>query len=130
MDRVRFVKLMEMTASDNDGEALNALRMANKMMAAEKLRWGDVLQQERSTTINVVMRPRTEDGLQESGDWVAPHLKDTHVIELMFRTVYATPMNDGFRQFIDSLHQWWLQHKQLTQRQYNALRQAYTRARA
>lgn len=32
-----------MTASDVDQEALAAVRMANKMLAAERLTWGDIL---------------------------------------------------------------------------------------
>lgn len=43
LDHERLVKLMRMTEADNDGEALNALRMANKMLKAANLHWGDVI---------------------------------------------------------------------------------------
>lgn len=40
-DRLR--KLMGMTTSEHDGEALNALRMANAILAKAKLTWADML---------------------------------------------------------------------------------------
>lgn len=43
LDRARLAKLMGMTTSDQDGEALNALRMANKLIAGAKLSWPEVL---------------------------------------------------------------------------------------
>lgn len=38
----RLTKLLMMTTSDNDGEALVALRKANEMMRAKKISWMDV----------------------------------------------------------------------------------------
>lgn len=43
LDRAKLAKLMAMTTSDQDGEALNALRMANKLIAGAKLSWPEVL---------------------------------------------------------------------------------------
>lgn len=40
---VMFKKIMGMTFSDQDGEALNAIRKANAMLAKHKLDWYDVL---------------------------------------------------------------------------------------
>lgn len=39
MDVDRFTKLMMLTTSDSDGEAVNALRVANKMLRAGGLNW-------------------------------------------------------------------------------------------
>lgn len=39
LDRVRFVKLLERTRSDNDHEALSAIRMANDMLAKAGVGW-------------------------------------------------------------------------------------------
>lgn len=38
----RIVKLLGMTGSDQDGEALNAVRAANKFLADRKLTWAGV----------------------------------------------------------------------------------------
>lgn len=43
MDKAKLAKLLAMTTSSNDNEALAAIRMANKMLSGEKLTWGDIL---------------------------------------------------------------------------------------
>lgn len=42
-DLDRLVRLLGMTGSDSDGEALTAIRMAGKLLAELKLTWADVL---------------------------------------------------------------------------------------
>lgn len=121
---------MLMTTSDSDGEALNALRMANKMMAEEGVRWPDVLQEERKVTVTVSRAPwDPESSYRPAEDWVAPHLKDAVTINLMFKTIYGTQMTDDFKMFVDSVHARWKKFGQLTANQYNAIRRCYTRAR-
>lgn len=39
----RFAKLMAMTTSDNDNEALIALRQANKILAEKKMTWREII---------------------------------------------------------------------------------------
>lgn len=41
----RFKQFMGMTLSNGDGEALTAIRMANRMLAADGLTWGELLSQ-------------------------------------------------------------------------------------
>lgn len=43
LDRDKFRRLMMMTTSENDGEALNALRLANHMLVAAGKTWLDVV---------------------------------------------------------------------------------------
>jgi hypothetical protein len=43
MDYEKLTKLMMMTTSHHDGEALVALRMANKILEKEKKNWSEVL---------------------------------------------------------------------------------------
>lgn len=135
MDNDRLSKLMAMTTSDNDGEALNALRMANKMLSAEKLTWEEVLgAASRHVTVSIQRRPMQE-AYQAQENWVAPHLKDKPVIEQMFRTIYASAgpaasTGDGsFMDFLNSVHKYFETHGQLTNGQYQALRRAYSRCR-
>jgi hypothetical protein len=45
MERERFLKLLGMTSSSNDGEALAAIRKCNALLAQHKLSWYDVVQQ-------------------------------------------------------------------------------------
>lgn len=39
----KLIKFMMLTQSENDGEALNAMRMANKILKKENKTWVDVL---------------------------------------------------------------------------------------
>jgi hypothetical protein len=43
LDHARLVKLMRMTEANNDGEALNALRLANRLLKNAGKHWGDVI---------------------------------------------------------------------------------------
>jgi hypothetical protein len=54
LDRQKLVKLLAMTTSDKDPEALAAIRLANAMLDREKMTWGDVLK-EAGTTLNIVL---------------------------------------------------------------------------
>jgi hypothetical protein len=133
VDKDRLTKLMQMTTSDHDGEALNALRMANKMLDTEKVTWGEILAAGRTINIGISYRhePETRSPAPYKAEepWQPPHLHDKAVIDLMFRTIYARPRtgNDGFWEFIDSVHQWYLDKGWLTQSQYNAIRRSYKR---
>ena len=42
-ERSKLKKLMALTTSENDGEALNALRAANRILARNDLSWEDLL---------------------------------------------------------------------------------------
>src|SRR2546425_67329 len=102
---------MAMTTSDNDGEALNALRMANKLLSADKVTWEEVLTAQ-GTTINIALQRRPPSAY-ETGTHVwepgPPHLSEKVMIDLMFRAVYSQPRsaNEDFWQFMDSIHNRW-----------------------
>lgn len=49
-DLAKLRKLMAMTASKSDGEALTALRMANKILESNQLAWKDVF--DRAITVD------------------------------------------------------------------------------
>src|SRR5919202_1513485 len=48
-DRERLVKLLSMTHSASDGEALAAMRKCNELLTQHKLSWNDVVAQQRSS---------------------------------------------------------------------------------
>lgn len=43
LDRNRFVKVLLLTQSDNDGEALAAIRAANRMLSEAGVGWGGLI---------------------------------------------------------------------------------------
>lgn len=60
--RDRLTKLLGMTQSSHDGEALNAVRLANRVLAEHRLTWREAL----GTTTAIAARPDDEDFLD---DW-------------------------------------------------------------
>lgn len=124
LDKAKFVKVMALTTSDKDGEALAALRIANKMLAAEKMTWGEVL-----TGVSRELKVSIQREYTADEPWVSPHLKDKVMINLMFTSVYSQPRtgNESFWQWLDDVHEKWIRYGQLTQGQYTALRNSYKR---
>lgn len=124
LDRDRLTKLLALTTSDNDHEALVALRMANELLKREKLSWVEVLGNEgRTVRVSITREPVDEN-------WIAPHLRDKVVIETMFRAIVATraPGDNGdFWGFLASVKLRWATHGALTQGQYQALKNCYNR---
>lgn len=130
LNRKLLAKIMEMTASDKDGEALNAARMATSMVKDAGMTWEQLLAEpaQRQVTVTVTRHAPPQQAEQREG-WIPPHLKDKVTIDMMFRAVFATPRsgNEEFWQFMDSIHNWFQQHGALTQKQYQALRSCYAR---
>lgn len=131
LDRERLAKILALTTSDHDGEALSAIRKANEIIKGEKLTWDEVLVQVTGTVINIRASryPANGEQYEPTESWVPPHLTDAPVIEMMFRAIYAalTPGTE-FAQFLDSVYAWWQKNKSLTPKQYQAVRTAYNRA--
>ena len=76
MERERFVKLLGMTSSSSDGEALVAIRKCNDMLMQHKLSWPDVVQlpqpsQRRSET-NTRGDARRSDRVSRRNDHRSP----------------------------------------------------------
>lgn len=141
IDRAKLAKLLALTASDHDPEALSAMRMANAMVKAADTTWDQLLAPPQSiVTVSVHrtnppwqdMTPRPSP--QQDGDWVPPHLKQADVINMMFETVYrgktaeAVAAHASFWEWLDNVHEFWVKHGQLSQGRYDALRRCYSRA--
>ena len=60
MDRVRLVKLMMLTTSDSDGEALSAIRKANEFLKTHKKNWAEVLDIKPSEIRSFQKEPKPE----------------------------------------------------------------------
>lgn len=122
IDRERLIKLMMMTTSGNDGEALVAVRKANKLLYDAKSNWNDF--------IKSVPAPRPP-----------PRPMGRGIFEEQFRPKYTDPgiprmiqslMRDAkgdFRTVLNSWMQYWEENGYLTKRQYEALLGSYERAK-
>jgi hypothetical protein len=103
----RLKKMMGLTFSDNDGEALNALRAANKVLQGKKLTWRDVL--ERTVTVDVEAAPPEPRPREEARD---------ERVENAFDLLRDS---DKWTPFIESLHDQWERKNWLSPKQRAAL---------
>lgn len=137
----KFIKLMMMTTSENDGEALNALRMANAQLAAANINWEEFLTLVGTTNTSVAEKsappPRSsnrskapwedddEESFSDVGRNAKGHYTDPDDINRLFELAFRkTPQGSGFRRFLDSVHEWWEANEFLTEKQYEAVRKS------
>jgi hypothetical protein len=101
----KIIKLLNLAGSDNDHEALSAIRKANSIVRANGLSWDALL----TPSVQSVDRPRV----------------DNQDIEQMINSVYQWAW-DGFDfTFIDSLSSMYEKHGWLTPKQYIGLQRVF-----
>ncbi len=128
---VRLAKLMELTTSDNDNEALSALRHANALRKTLGKTWAELLEPPIFPRVTVTVfkqEPSAPNAM--AGDWIPPHLTDKETIGMMFREVFKMPNpgdGTGIWNFLESIKGKFDKYGRLTQAQYNGLRNTYTR---
>lgn len=134
LDKEHLAKLIGLAASDNDHEALVALRKANAYLKEHNMTWAEALAESLFNQISIEIRPAPpahprEEPKPQDG-WVAPHLSDKATLELMFKTIFALPRGGGeeFWQWMDHIHHTFQEHGSLTPKQYTGLRNSYNRA--
>lgn len=125
----KLEKMMGLTFSDNDPEALVALRMANKILTAHKLTWSDVFK--RLVTVDVESAPDEPTVKAEGhGGSGQPSAKSqgsdiAEAFEIVRRDLKK---GTSFADFIDSLEVQWDEKGYLSPAQRKALFDAATRA--
>jgi hypothetical protein len=113
----KLIKLMMLTTSSNDHEALSALRMANAMLAADNVNWEEFLTAVETTK----QRAASSSGFSNVG---SVHYTDPDDIDPMFDAALRNVKTGGYRDFIESVHEWWETNGFLTEKQYRAIRKA------
>jgi len=115
----KFIKLMMMTTSPNDGECLNAARRANSMLAEANLDWDDFLRGKAKIITSTASTQTNYSGKK---------YQNSAEIEAMLNNVLETSKRGtSFYGFLESLSNWWEANGFLTEKQYNALRKTYER---
>lgn len=115
----KFIKLMKMTTSPSEGEALNAIRMANSLLAEANLDWDDFLRGKAKIIEGKTSGQNTYSGKKYT---------NASEIESMLNAVLSSiKSGTSFYGFIESLRDWWEGNQFLTEKQYNALRKSYER---
>jgi hypothetical protein len=138
-----FVKLMMMTTSSNDGEALTALRKANAILAEANVNWAEFLsavgsgktQEDNSFRVKPSERQKRRNQSFDDNSFSdvgksagsSSRYDDAKEIEPMFERAFANAGNSGFRDFLDSVHEWWEDKGFLSDKQYQAVKKAADR---
>ena len=112
----KFIKLMMMTTSPNDGEVLNAVRMANAALIEANLNWDEFLRGKAKVTgdAQTVHSGKKYDNASEINQ----------MFEAVLRSVKS---GTSFYGFLESIHGFFEANSFLTEKQYNALRKTYER---
>lgn len=118
-DYKMFLKLMNLTQSSFDGEALNAIRMANAVLARTNMGWEDLLKGKIVMIAAAQDAPRPKSNIR---------ITNTDEINSYFETLYDRGSSLGtFKQWVDSVHDWWEEKGFLTQAQYDTLKRSALR---
>lgn len=127
LDVERLVKLLMMTTSQHDNEALIAVRKANAMLGASQKNWQDILL--RPFVRRPEPPPQQQQPQQQQRRKPDPKPASdpkTDLINEMFETLLKeVSPESNFRSFVLSVHSHWLKRQRLTDKQYRAIRKAY-----
>ncbi len=108
-DLDKLTKLLALTASDIDGEALAAIRAANRLLSRNKIRW------------EAVLAPKETPHKQQ------PWERHDQEIETLFDDAFAKGVTGSFGDFLKSLYSQWETKRSLSPKQMAALRKAARR---
>lgn len=127
-DFERLKKFMGLAESPNDGEALNALRMANKLLAANGGDWAKVL----ARTITLEVEGDVVDATADRASTSAAEAERKREREERIDGLFATALDGAgpgrFRDFLLDVQKQWEKKRWLSKDQYDALASAASKA--
>lgn len=127
-----LIKLLMMTTSPNDGEALTAIRKANAMLASANVNWEEFLKAVQTTNDQSFRTPPSQrrykgdddaNAFSDVGRGPSQKFTDANIIDPMFEKAFENA-SGGFADFLDSVYEWWGQKGFLTEKQYYAVKRA------
>lgn len=122
----RLIKLLMLTQSDQDFEALAALRKANAMLAAQNMNWEEFI----TNRITWREERKDPDSKKESKPKGKLYTDEDEINEYFDTLLTTVSPNDSFFEFIQSVHEWWMDKGFLTERQYEVIKSAARRRAA
>lgn len=140
MSEQLFIKLMMMTTSPHDGEVLTAIRKANAILAGQNLNWEEFIMQmgaapapEPEPFVNhdewsdVGVKTRSKRGHDTSSS------QNTYggpgVDKIFDSLLNEFHLADSFKEFVEDVQRYYQDKGYITQRQYEALKNAYGKRR-
>ena len=130
IDRAKLIKLLGMTTSQNDGEALNAIRMVNAMLKVNKLDWDSAIAGSKPQPIHKPPpRPQGRGTTDTAPKYKPPSSRYTDPeIPRMLQSLMRDSQGD-FRDFVQSLNEFWENKGFLTEGQYEEITNTNERAK-
>lgn len=122
----RFIKLMMMTTNPVDAEALTAFRKANAILAEANVNWEkfltalDITRRDKKSSVKRQQRQRNDENAFSNA--AGERFDDASEINPMFERAFANTSGGGFRDFLESVHQWWETKGFLTEKQYRSVK--------
>lgn len=112
-------RLMQQTTSDNDHEALSALRKANDLLKADGVDWDRVF----ARTVQVI---NEFEAAPDDGEWLIDSSKlwrqqSATRIDAAFEVLGRKELRGEAEDFIASLQEQWLTRRSLSEKQQEAL---------
>lgn len=115
-DFEKLKKLMALTTSDNDSEALAAMRKANEVVKRSDTTWPNIL--------NRVIKIEAE---VEPGPDLTPQMANAADIDRWFEVVEGKKIGGGFARFLADIKRQWYDDHWLSKAQVAALKGAAER---
>jgi len=130
--KIILIKMLGMTGSKHDGEALVAIRKANALLAENNLNWEQVLSsitQTVSRSSYATPPSKRRNAAPSWGDVNAAARDDQHhdsdEVDKLFEAAYDnTTPKSSFYEFLESVHTFWTERGYLTTAQYQAIKRA------
>lgn len=122
MDRAKLVKLLNLSTSDNDAEALSALRHANLLIKREGFSWDEIVHPKKPKIPHKVRH--NGDSGQTSNTGLRPETEYPPIDEMIEECLDEIE-NESGREFLESLYSFYEARGYLTQKQSAALKKFY-----
>lgn len=117
----KVVKLLNLTQSDSDGEALSAMRKANALLRQDNKTWDEVIlgqSHRRGEKVTRPSRPRAEKSSTSSASEMA--------LNIMFTDLAKSRMPDYERTIVDGFYKYFKKNGSLTEKQFKWFKDIYT----
>ena len=124
-DYGKLAKVMQLTHSSSDGEALAALRMANAMLAKVNLNWAELIKNDFEVPEDNLIALRAGEH-----DRTFPPVYEQarqSDIEEIFACLMTADIEQNFMQVLQSIFSQYNRKRRLSIKQYNVICKAYAR---
>ena len=129
----RFIKMMQLTQSESDGECLVAIRKANGILAELNIDWEQLLRakvkiKSVSGEVGHSKDKGRKYGFNPKYDKYKRHTDANEINTMVHAILGRTPRDTAFYGFIVSVKEYFDTEGFITHRQYEALEKAYNRS--